>query len=58
VAQSGHPNWLIECPLSGAKRTSAAAGVPEPAKNSCAEIDIVNVAATTVAIVIRITSPT
>src|SRR6516165_7313283 len=36
----------------------AAAGVPEPAKNSCAEIDIVKVAATTVAIVIRITSPT
>jgi hypothetical protein len=36
----------------------AAAGVPDPAKNSRAETDIVNVTAKTVAIVIRMTSPT
>jgi hypothetical protein len=36
----------------------AAAGMPDAAKNSCAQTDIVNVAAKTVAIVTRITSPT
>jgi hypothetical protein len=36
----------------------AAAGVPDPAKNSCAQTDIANVAAKTVVIIIRITAPT
>ena len=36
----------------------AVAGMPEPAKNSCAELDIVDVAATIAAIIIRITLPT
>jgi hypothetical protein len=36
----------------------AVAGVPDPAKNSCAETDIVNMAAKTIASVIRMTSPT
>ena len=36
----------------------AVAGVPDPAKNSCAETDIVNMAAKTMASVIRMTSPT
>jgi hypothetical protein len=36
----------------------AAAGVLDSARNSLAETDIVNVAAKTVAIVIRMTSPT
>jgi hypothetical protein len=36
----------------------AAAGVPDPAINSCAEADIVKVAAKTAAVAICITTPT